>query len=302
MNTLSIISDPRPATSYAEALERVRALQSLDSDEIGPRGRTVLLAHPGKTERAVVFFHGLTSSPQQFRQLGELMHASGANVLIPRAPHHGMRDRMTTALSRLTAEELASFADEAVNIAHGLGDRATVAGLSMGGVLAAWVGQRRSDVELSVIMSPAFGVLRLPPLFNSALATLIFLMPGFHVWWDPRNRDRAVRPSYGYPRYATRAVGQVLRLGRAVLRRARAHPPAARRVWVVVNPCDRTISNALVHSLLATWRAAGADNVRIHKFPADLRLIHDFISPDHVGQRVELVYPVLMRLMNERLA
>ena len=54
-------------------------------------------------------------------------------------------------LGRLTALELARAADEAVDVAHGLGTHVTVMGLSMGGVMAGFVAQGRPDVERAVL-------------------------------------------------------------------------------------------------------------------------------------------------------
>ena len=46
---------------------------------INPDCGSILLDHGQRTGRAVAFMHGITSSPVQFRQLGELFHARGAN-------------------------------------------------------------------------------------------------------------------------------------------------------------------------------------------------------------------------------
>jgi esterase/lipase len=102
--------------------------------------------HGVRTEKVIVFFHGYSSSPQQFRQLGERFYQLGYNVLVPLLPHHGMADRKLDNLSRLRAEELRDCADTSVDIAAGLGDKVFVGGLSAGGVIAGWIAQivRRS--------------------------------------------------------------------------------------------------------------------------------------------------------------
>ena len=46
----------------------------------------------------------------------------------------------------------------AVDIAAGLGDQVTIAGLSAGGVVAAWAAQHRRDVHRAVLIAPSLGV------------------------------------------------------------------------------------------------------------------------------------------------
>ena len=75
-----------------------------DGANILPQARTILLEHAAATPLAVVLFHGLTNSPAQYAQLAPDLYNSGVNVLVPRLPDHGFRDRLTTALATLTAE------------------------------------------------------------------------------------------------------------------------------------------------------------------------------------------------------
>ena len=114
---------PRPATSYAAACERIDALLARDPPGLHPSYRHQVLAHGRQTERVVVLLHGITSSPPQFRALGELFHSRGHNVFIPCLPRHGMADRMTVELASLTADELRVWMDEVIDIAQGLGER-----------------------------------------------------------------------------------------------------------------------------------------------------------------------------------
>src|SRR5262245_8554703 len=140
-------SRPDRAASYAEALGRVDALRAEDTRAIGPECGTVLLTHGGPTPRVMVLLHGLTNCPAQFDSIGRIAFRRGANVLIPRLPRHGFADRMTDELSRMDAGELRRFTDRVLDAACGLGDSVTVAGLSVGGTLAAWAAQERPDVD-----------------------------------------------------------------------------------------------------------------------------------------------------------
>ena len=91
------------------------------------------------TRRVLVYFHGLSNSPQSFVALAERFVAQGDAVLIPRLPRHGYADRLTPALAGLTAEALVDAAAEVVDLAAGLADEVLVAGISLGGVLAGLV-------------------------------------------------------------------------------------------------------------------------------------------------------------------
>src|SRR5439155_25994798 len=151
-------SHPRPAADYEQALQRIDSLRAADGSEINPDCRLVLLSHGRRTARVVVLLHGLTNCPRQLEALGRMLYDRGANVLIARVPHHGFADRMTSDLARLTAAELVRFGDEVADIGQGLGDSVTVAGLSLGGVVAAWIAEERADVDHAIVISPVFGV------------------------------------------------------------------------------------------------------------------------------------------------
>jgi esterase/lipase len=75
------------------------------------------------------------------RLLGEQLCQQGYNVLAARLPYHGLKDPLTTEQSKMTAEDMAALTQETVDIAQGLGDKVTIAGLSAGGVMAAWAAQ-----------------------------------------------------------------------------------------------------------------------------------------------------------------
>lgn len=115
------------------------------------------MTHGQPVERVIVLVHGYTNCPQQFHELGQRFYYLGYNVLIAPLPYHGLADRLTDEQAELKAEELVAYADEVVDIAHGLGKRVIMAGISGGGVTTAWAAQNRSDLDLAVIISPAFG-------------------------------------------------------------------------------------------------------------------------------------------------
>jgi len=290
-------SHPRPAADYESALRRIDTLRAADTDDLNPVCRLELMSHGHRTGRAVILLHGLTNCPRQFEALGRVLHERGANVLIARMPHHGLADRLTPDLARLSAGELVRFGDEVVDIGRGLGDSVTVAGLSLGAVVAAWLAQERSDVDRAVVIAPLFGVPQLWAPLTPGLTRFFLWIPNQFVWWDDKTREKVPGPPYVYPRFSTRALGEVLRLADAVGMAARRAPPSASAVTLVTIEGDHAVNNRAALDVERSWRSHAADRVGAYQFPGRLKLGHDLIDPLQPYQRVDLVYPVLADLM-----
>ncbi len=289
----NLLSHPNPAAGYAEALERLAVLQARDGPEVHPRGHTLFLTQGAPAGRVVVWFHGYTDSPHQFARLAQVCFERGWNVLVPRMPYHGLSDPLTPETALLTAEMLARSADEAVDIAAGLGKQVVVGGLSMGGVITGWLAQQRREVELAVLLAPALGVYPIPAPFTRLAGEAFARLPNTFEWWDPRLKEALKEPEISYPRYAMRGIAAFLRLSYAMQDLARHNPPAARRIWVITTATDHAISQPVVEHVIRLWRAQGAQ-VQTHCFAASLDLDHNFIDPGHPKQRVDITYPVIL--------
>jgi carboxylesterase len=255
------------------------------------------MTHGNRTERAIVLIHGYTNCPQQFHALGQAFFDLGYNVLIAPLPHHGLADRLTGELSSLTAAELASYGNEVIDIAHGLGDVVDVAGISAGGVVTAWAAQNRSDVNLAVVISPAFGFKQIPTPLTTPAINLISVLPESYSWWDPSLQMETL-PSYAYPRYSRHALAQIVRLGFSIQGAARRTRPAARRIIVVTNANEPSVNNELTGQVVASWRAHAAD-IAIYEFSSELGLPHDLIDPNQPDQRTDVVYPTIIGLVEK---
>src|SRR5258708_7053113 len=88
-----------PVSGYEEAVSRFNKMQSHEQQQVSPVAQSILLTHGYRTAKVILFFHGYSSSPQQFRLLGEEFFRMGYNVIIPRLPGHGIADRKLTNLS-----------------------------------------------------------------------------------------------------------------------------------------------------------------------------------------------------------
>jgi carboxylesterase len=289
-------SHPLPAQNFQEAEARIHALIAAESDSILPVCRTKFLSHQARTTRVFVFVHGYTSCPEQFATLGAQFYDDGSNVLIVPLPLHGLPDRLTDAHSQLTARQLVEYADEVLDIARGLGQTVTIAGLSAGGTVAGWAAQNRADVDMAVLISPVFGYAVVPPALAVPAARIYGTLPEKYEWWDTIQKEK-LGPSYSYPRYSHHALAQLLRLACVVMAEAKHHGAAVREILVVTNPADDKISSESIRTMIDRWKRGGKTVVRTYEFPDSLHLGHDIIDPTLANQRTDIVYPTLMQLM-----
>ena len=296
-NISNLSSHPNPVHSYAEALQRVDQLRAQEPPDMNPVCQLKLMTHDRKVERAIILVHGYTNCPQQFNTVGQQFYDLGYNVLIAPLPHHGLADRMTEEHGLLTAEELAAYADETVDLAQGLGDQVVMMGISAGGVTTAWAAQHRSDIDLAVIISPAFGFKQIPAPLTAAVINIYSLLPDSFVWWDPKLQG-SITPAYAYPRYSKHALVQTLRLGFAVQADAKHAPPAAKKTIMVVNPTDESVDNGRIMQVVKDWQAQHA-SLDTYEFDANLQLRHDLIDPTQPYQQIVIVYPQLIGLVNQ---
>ncbi len=292
----SLLSHPNPVTDYAQAIARFQQIQQSEGPEINPVCRSILLTHGQRTERAVVFFHGFTNCPQQFRQLGELFYQMGYNVLIPRLPRHGVADRKVENLSPLKAEELRDCADVNVDVAAGLGQKVFVAGLSAGGTLAAWIAQNRTDVTRAVLIAPALGLSRHESTgLQKALALLLPLLPDIRTDWfsaDPNT------PEHCYPGFSSRALGQLLRVSLAIFAGAFERPPPVQDIVLVTSQGDEAVNDLITWQLMGLWRTKGLHQLTCVDFPKSMKIPHDMIDPAQKGDHTQIVYPVLVKALD----
>jgi carboxylesterase len=288
-------SAPLPAQTYEESVQRLSARDASEKDLLAIC-RSRLMSHGSRAARVVVFVHGYTSCPEQFAQLAQLIFDAGANVLIMPLPLHGLPDPMTSEHALLRPEQLVAYADEVADIAQGLGDHVTVAGLSAGGLVTGWIAQHRADVDAAVLISPVFGYAVVPPRFTQAAANVIAALPNQFEWWDTTLKEK-VGPDYAYPRYSKHALARMLQLAGSVMTSARSQPPAAARIVVVTNAGDFQVSNVRVAELVAHWRRTVGERVETFEFPLELGVGHDLIDPTRPDQKTDVVYAKLRELI-----
>jgi carboxylesterase len=291
----SSASAARPATSFEDAVARVARWEAADAAKVFEPCRSRLLSQGRRTARAVVLFHGLTNCPQQFVAFAQRLVDDGANVLILRAPHHGLaspdgsRIGEVGLVGALRDTELAAFADEAVDIAVGLGERVDVLGLSMGGVLTMWAAQHRAEVDRAVVVAPAIAIPVVPSMLTTAFLNLFRRLPNVDL-------PGSSTLDHAYAGGTTRGLVATFGLARSVQRSAERSPAAARSVVIVLNDNDEQVNDGAVRDFAARWRAASGP-VTVVDLPIP-GMPHDVIDPDQPSGNTVAVYPFLWALLD----
>jgi alpha-beta hydrolase superfamily lysophospholipase len=275
--------------------QRLDALLARDHDRVGEKGRTLAYVHGKRRPRSVVLLHGMTASPLQFERFAVALFSRGHNVIVPRLPHHGHADRLSTALESLRPAQLYEATCDYVSIAAELGERVTVAGFSLGGLLAAWSAQHHL-VDRSVAIAPFLGVSWIPTLLMNGVAEIMLRTPNQFHWWNPVLRERQM-PAHGYPRYATHAVAHAYRIAHTLLRDARARPPLAREVVIVANAAESTVNNRAVRRLHGLWQAHQTRNIELVTLTG-LPISHDIIEPLRRRELASRVFPEILEAID----
>ena len=283
-----------PARSRDEALERLRQLKAMDDPAtLFAPCSTIVLDHGANTERVYVLLHGFTNCPRQFGDLAKLLYDDGANVLVPRMPRHGIVNPSNHVLADLTADELVATSGEAVDIAHGLGDHVGIVALSSSSVVAAWLAERRGDLDQVMLIAPSLAPRHVPEWLAKLIANALLHVPDVFMPWDPKQK-KPLGPKSAYPGFSTRALARVYELGWHAFHDGA--PSRSTRVVLVTTPHDEGVNNRVIAELGERWARQGG-NVRSFEFPYVAYVHHDMIDPLQPYQRVSVVYPVLRKLL-----
>ena len=285
--------------SYDEAVKAIGTLATASPPSVRQKCTVQLLEHSQPTERVFVLLHGLSNCPAQFSKLGRLLFERGHNVLIPLLPYHGEEDRLATEWGGLTADDMLESGNQAVDLARSLGQKVIVAGLSINGATVAWLAQNRDDLHQAALLAPFLAPAGLPDWTLEPIERLLLRLPNMFFWWDPKKREDLDGPTYAYPRFPTRVIGETMLLGRDVLRESRILPPRCPSILVVISASDTAANNEVTDQLVANWRRLRPAGVETFQFPADKQVPHDFIDPNQPNQRIDIVYPKIIELLEK---
>jgi pimeloyl-ACP methyl ester carboxylesterase len=285
--------------TWDQARAAVAATQAKEASDPTIRAdcNTRLYDHGAPTAKVIVLLHGYTNCPKQDEALAAKLFDLGYTVYVPRAPHHGQVPEQRDPLGSLKAPEIAAYGDEAMNIADGLGQDVSVLGLSGGGLVASYIAQYRADAALVVPIAAFLGLPSVPAPLTPAVLNAIELLPPIDMRDPPP--DEATRGAFPHGASDTSAQGAAayMEVAQTILHSAEHEAPKAGRIITVINDADTTVSNAMIDTLAERWHATAPDRTQVRHVDASLRILHDMITPDRDGQKVDVVYPMLLELL-----
>ncbi len=285
-------SDAQPASSYDEAMQKFDDWAA-DEEELNVLElcRSAVYGPGTSTEVSVVLLHGLTNCPEQYLEMAQEIADQGVNVVVLRAPLHGIGDESgkrigdVSEAADLDAGDLTRWADTSVDIAEGLGGEVRVLGLSMGGATAAWIAQNRA-VDRVVAVAPALTLHGMPSVVDTAVLNLAPRLPHLTV-------GGSATLDHAYAGETIHGAAEMYRMSAAVRRDASNAPPETRDITVIVNPVDNQVDNTDIEDLAESWEAQGAEVERVSlDFGVDLP--HDVVDPGQPTGRTDLTWPVFI--------
>lgn len=287
-------SNPNPVDSYETAVNRVNGILEEEIAITNESSRSIFLDTGEKTEEVYVLIHGLTNAPEEFAELGELLHEQGHNVIILRMPYHGLKGLDIKELDPLTAEDIRAYADEVVDIASGLGDSVNVIGISGGGAASSWIAQNRPEVDRVVLLAPFFGIAQTPMFLDPIVMNLLLRLPPLSISSSPKpNRE------WLYSGQSGKGVAVFMTLGQSVLQKAQETAPAVKDFLILTSASDLAVDNDWARRMADEWRAGGA-NVITYEFEKSLGIPHASIDPFTEAPKRQLVYDQIFAWLGER--
>ncbi len=103
--------------------------------------------------RGVLLLHGFTGSPSEMRLYGAYLQKRGYTVLAPRLAGHGTS---LEDMERFSADDWMRSALDGYELLRGAAAEVSVAGLSMGGLLAIWLASVKPVARVVSLSAPIF--------------------------------------------------------------------------------------------------------------------------------------------------
>ncbi len=266
--------------TWQGSLERVAQIMEKDDESIAPACRTQLLSHDTPTPQAYVMIHGYTNAPAQFREVAQAFFDDGANVLVPRIPYHGYADPLTRELSNLTPEVFEEFCNEVAEAAAGLGERVVVVGLSLGGLLASYMGKMRDEVAEVRLVSPFIQPKSVPEWVDAPFDAAMRALPDVYSWWNPKLHEKEVAGTWATPKFSMKAIGAQIAFRRQVERTDAARKTKLDRVLLVLNEADIAVRNDVAARFVTSQLEPVAELTEVVELSKSLGFTHDVFEPN----------------------
>ena len=117
-------------------VNEIKTRYSIRSDLLRDQNYPTIFHHGRTTSNVVVLIHGLTDSPFYMEAIAKRFYDLGANVVLPLLPGHGLKQPKAAIQDDHLADKWKQETDHAVEVAHHLGQKVSIGGLSTGGALS----------------------------------------------------------------------------------------------------------------------------------------------------------------------
>jgi esterase/lipase len=286
------------ASTWQVSIDLVNALMASDDESIAPPCKTQFLSHGAPTPTAHVLIHGYTNAPVQLREIAAAYFDSGANVLVPRVPYHGYADPLTRELSNLAPQVLREFCAETAEAAAGIGERLVVTGLSLGGLLAGYLGKMHDEVSEARLVAPFIQPKGVPAWVDAPFDAAMRALPDVYSWWNPKLREREVAGTWATPKFSLKAVSAQIAFRREMEHVGSPRTTRLERVLLVVNDNDIAVRNDIARRFVAEQLEPLSDITDVAELNKSLGFTHDVFEPngdnrDRMDSVRDEVWPLL---------
>jgi esterase/lipase len=291
--------------SYQKTVsESINNKLSDSKNEIDSQCKDILYDHGEKKAKSILIYHGFTSCPRQFQELGKQFYNLGYNVYIPRLSYHGLNDKLNTKFEQLTYRELTKDVKSSLEIALGIGDEVDIIGLSAGGVLASWASINSDKVKNVQVIAPMYSPIGYNTWSMYAVSNYIALKPNEYRWWDETIKEKVITgPLHAYPRYSSKAANAFLIIAnqfykelssKSVLDKTKS---TSKKFTLITLQNDKAVSNPVANDMLTLVDQKTNIQTSKYEFTSDLDLDHDIIDPLQPKAKTDIVYPKLIELL-----
>jgi carboxylesterase len=220
--------------------------------KVTPGARTLRLYH-AEAPTAALVLHGYTGFVEEMRYLAETLHGGGMSVLVPRLPGHGTNSHDFRASG--ARDWWRAAIDGYLELADGH-SRIVVAGLSMGGVLAALLAGHFPVARLA-LLAPALDVTnRLVPL-----TPLLRYFVGPRAIADPERYDDPEREYLAQQYWNYRWPRETAELYYLIRRARRVLPRVTCPTLTVVSEKDESVPVRVLERINRTIGASEKDSL-----------------------------------------
>jgi hypothetical protein len=110
-----------------------------------------------------------------------------------------------------------------------------------------------------------------------------------------------IGPDYAYPRFSYKAVSAFLDLSIDLKRSLKKQSvnQNGKQLIVVTTEDDPGINNSVANEYTNLWIQNAGIKLTYYQFPLEDNLVHDFIDPNQEKANTQLVYPIILELLQD---